>query len=887
MTASSADLTNTALNHYVIESLVGRGGMGEVYRARDTVLGRAVALKVLPADLVEDPDRLARFVQEARAASALNHPHLVSIYEIGSATPRRDDLAAPRPVHYIAMELVTGDTLRTLIDQRRLDVRRTLDVFTQIADALAAAHAAGIIHRDLKPENVMVAAGGYAKVLDFGLAKLRQDMSLSTQQTTIAGNSAPGLLLGTVGYMSPEQAEGRPIDHRSDIFSFGCVLYEAATGVRAFSGSAISALHAIVNTEPTAMTMHVPATPSELQRIVRKCLAKNPDERYQAMREVAIDLRDLRRQLDSTSSGVVAAPSAQSRTRVLPLALAAALVAAAVVIGWLAWPQRALVNAPARVERIEGIEASIDAAISPDGRYVAYVESRGGQQRLMLRQLDTTRAIELVPRAPVGFWGLAFTPDGGTIFYAIKGKSNVSGTLLRIPLLGGDPVRVLDGIDSTVTFAPDGRQLAYLRADHPQAGASALMIASADGTNVRPLATRQPPEFLAPGFFIAPSWSPDGRTIVTSIRSAMTRDAGLVAFDVANGSARAFGDRFVETSFTRWMSDGSGVLFVARHGGVSRSVGGQLFFQPWPDGAARAVTSDVIDYRNVTVSSDGRSLVTVGTDSSASIWTIPLAGGDAQRIPSTRVDGRLGIAWLGARIVFTTFVRRAAQIWVMDRDGANRRALSSEGENAWPRPSHDGSFIAFFGSRGDQAGIWRMDVDGGNARKLADVTDASYLDITPDDRWVTFSSLMDGTPSTWRVASGGGTPERLIPYLERASISPDGTRFVGVYRPPGGSIGLATMPLTGGALEWVPTAEPMASTQGIMEWTRDGRGILFSTAERSNLNLFRFEAGSSARLTRFSEDALLRGDLSPDGTHLLVTRVSGGSESFLITNFRD
>jgi serine/threonine protein kinase len=472
----TGELADTSLGHYRIETLIGRGGMGEVYLARDTTLGRAVALKVLPPHLVEEADRLARFVQEARAASALNHPHLVAIYEIGSATPEKAGVAASRPVHYIAMELVTGDTLRTLIDRRQLDTRRTLAICTEAADAVAAAHAAGIIHRDLKPENLMVAEGGYTKVLDFGLAKLRPDTALSSQHTTIAAGSAPGMLLGTAGYMSPEQAEGRTIDHRSDIFSFGCVLYEAATGVRAFGGSTIDMLHAIVNREPDAMATHAPSTPAELQRIVRKCLAKNPDNRYQSMKEVAIDLRDLRRQLDSSASGAVPVPAARKRSRV-PIVITAALLLTAAIAGWLASRESPSgPRLPLRVERLAGIEASIDASISPDGRYVVYVESGGGLQRLMLRQIDGIRAIELVPRAPVGYWGIAFTPDTSAIFYAIKSARDVGGTLYRIPLLGGEPERILEGIDSGVTFVPDGKQLAYLRADYPSPGASALMM---------------------------------------------------------------------------------------------------------------------------------------------------------------------------------------------------------------------------------------------------------------------------------------------------------------------------------------------------------------------------------------------------------------------------
>jgi eukaryotic-like serine/threonine-protein kinase len=319
VTDSPGYLSGTTLGRYRIGALLGRGGMGEVYRADDTDLGRAVALKVLPEALVADADRLARFVQEARTASSLNHPHLVAIYEIGKGVPAGTGFTGTDAVHFIAMELVDGETLRHLIERQPRDLRRTLEYCVQAADALWAAHGAGIVHRDFKPENVMVAAAGYVKVLDFGLAKLRADQSLlgsGTDATTMAKGTAPWTVMGTLGYMSPEQAQGRPLDPRSDIFAFGCVLYEAATGTRAFSGtSAVETLHQIINVDPPSVTSRLHGAPLELQRIVSKCLAKDPEERYQSMKEVSIDLKSLRRQLDSGPATSAVAPP-----RVLPVA---------------------------------------------------------------------------------------------------------------------------------------------------------------------------------------------------------------------------------------------------------------------------------------------------------------------------------------------------------------------------------------------------------------------------------------------------------------------------------------------------------------------------------------------------------------------------------------
>ena len=366
----SGPLSGMTIGRLRIGPLLGRGGMGEVYRADDVELGRAVALKVLPEHLVGDPDRLARFVQEARTASALNHPHLVSIYDIGQGTASNGG-----PVHFIAMELVSGETLRSLLDRGDGDRRRLLDYAVQVADALGAAHAAGIVHRDLKPENVMVADGGYVKLLDFGLAKLKVEPALAESATqaltqTLKGGTAPGIVMGTVGYMSPEQALGRAVDHRSDIFSFGCILYEAACGRRAFAGtSAIDTLHRIIHTDPQPLSQRAPATPGELQRIVHKSLQKDPDDRYQSMKDIAVDLRTLRRQLDS-GSGAAAKPPAASRWRAGVLAAVAigalSLGAAGLWLARRAPPPDESVASPT-LQRVTDTGIVIDAVISPDG----------------------------------------------------------------------------------------------------------------------------------------------------------------------------------------------------------------------------------------------------------------------------------------------------------------------------------------------------------------------------------------------------------------------------------------------------------------------------------------------------------------------------------------
>src|SRR6185503_1618255 len=398
---AESDFSNTTIRRFDILRLIARGGMGEVYLARDAVLGRDLALKILRQDVTWDTNRLERFVQEARAASALNHPHLIAIYDIGESAPKRNGVATGPPVLYIAMELVAGETLRKAIESKRLDIKRALEYLLQVVDALAAAHAAGVIHRDLKPENLMIADGGYAKVLDFGVAKLRADMAPPVDSDAMPSAG----VIGTVGYMSPEQVQGKPLDPRTDIFSFGCVLYEVVTGRRAFQGTtSFETLKKILSVEPEAITEPLPHV--QLQPVIRRCLAKDPDDRYQSMQELSRDLRGLLRRLEAASHREANARVPWKRL----LAGAAGIIGLVVAIWWMT-EGGFLGRTPTNVgiQRLTLSGTAIDAATSRDGRYLAWVESIGGMQSLRVRQIGEDRSIELVPPAPVGYWGIAFS----------------------------------------------------------------------------------------------------------------------------------------------------------------------------------------------------------------------------------------------------------------------------------------------------------------------------------------------------------------------------------------------------------------------------------------------------------------------------------------------
>ena len=547
------DFSNTTIRRFDVLRLIARGGMGEVYLARDAVLGRDLALKILRQDVTWDANRLDRFVQEARAASALNHPHLIAIYDIGESAPKRNGVAQGSPVLYIAMELVSGETLRQAIEARRLDVKRALEYLIQVADALGAAHAAGVIHRDLKPENLMIADGGYAKVLDFGVAKLRADMTPPREDST---PSSPGAVIGTVGYMSPEQVRAQPLDPRTDIFSFGCVLYEVITGRRAFQGTtSFDTLKRILSDEPLPIVE--PLRYVRLQPVVQKCLAKNPDDRYQSMEQLANELRGLVRRMEAAAHREAAGRVPWRRL----LAGGVAIVGVVLALWW--GTERGFVGrAPAQVtiERLTLSGTAIDAATSRDGRYLAWVESAGGLQGLRVRARGGDGSVELVPPAAVGYWGIAFSHDGTQVFYATKSAQEPAGRLYVVNVLGGMPRALLDGIDSTISCPrTDG-------------GSRSTGRAFPSAARVRPdrrrCGRRQPARARERARSAVLRARVLRGAVVVSRRRTYCRghprraDRRRRTGDRGRGirTPRVVPQRFQDATFTAWLPDGSGIL---------------------------------------------------------------------------------------------------------------------------------------------------------------------------------------------------------------------------------------------------------------------------------------------------------------------------------------
>ncbi|HSL53812.1 MAG TPA: protein kinase, partial [Pyrinomonadaceae bacterium] len=627
---------------YEVISFINRGGMGEVYLAEDKRLGRQVALKLLPASFTTDEDRLRRFEQEARAASALNHPNIITIYEISEVAGS----------HIIATEFVEGETLRLRMGRSALTLSETLNIAIQIADALSAAHKAGIIHRDIKPENIMLRPDGYVKVLDFGLAKLSEQATptVAAEAPTIQVRTGSGIVIGTAGYMSPEQARGLSVDHRSDIFSLGAVIYEMLARRKPFEGETPSdTLAAILKTEPPPLARVTTGVPAELVRIVNKSLRKDREERYQVVKDLWLDLKALRQELEfqdkldrsvsaegdgtaivvpGEATGALSGPRPTTERRAISnisesisveikrhkTGAVLALLVVLLIVGagsfgvykWLNRTEPVAHFADVRLTRLTNSGNVIDATISPDGKYIVYVLSDRSRQSLYIRQVSTANDKEIVPPAQVGYFGITFSPDGTELYYTTK--SNLSeGTLYRIPMLGGTPVKILERIDGPVSFSPDGKQFALIRGNYPNQGESAIVIANVDGSGERNLVVKKIPESFYPIFFTGPSWSPDGKIIATTI-SIVGRRTKVTGFSVADGSEKDLtADSWTFASRVEWMPDMAGLLVVAGDSPASA----MLWYISYPDGTTRRITNDLNSYRTIALTKDGKKLASV------------------------------------------------------------------------------------------------------------------------------------------------------------------------------------------------------------------------------------------------------------------------------------
>jgi serine/threonine protein kinase/Tol biopolymer transport system component len=708
----------TRLGPYEVLSLLGAGGMGEVYRARDTRLGREVAIKVLPADRVSDPDRRRRFVQEAQAASALNHPHIITIHEIESADGN----------DFIVMEYVRGNSLDAIIPSRGMRLTEALRIAIAVADALAAAHARNIIHRDLKPANVIVGTDRAVKVLDFGLAKLVGDADTAGEDsptlTSTALVSAPGTIAGTAAYMSPEQAVGEPVDGRSDIFSFGAMLYEMATGTRAFAAdSAADTRAAVVRAQPNPPTQVVATLPRELERVILRCLRKEPDRRYQTMLDVRNDLQDLDREIASPSSEMTARP----QRRWWGVVVVTAIMTLGAVIGWWRWNRTDIPPPPMQVRSVTGLNGyEMMPSLSPDGDQVAFAwngDKDGANVDLYVSMVGRP-AVHRVTTHPLMDVFPHWSPDGRQIAF-VRESTDHTGHVYVVSPLGG-PERKLSDFDAhfdrvalfgDLSWSPDGRYVAAARSSTQRAGEST-------------------------GIYLIPVQGGEPRLLTQAKAPASDRDPAI-SHD---------GRRLAYLSCANCCYGRCDVMTV------------ELDAELRPVGAPRRLTSMNSQMEGLAWTRDGRSLIFRGlTGVLYHLWRVDVDG----RHPPERIE----VTGSGARRPSTVPSRDRlvysrptddTDIYQVGTKGSAHALSPSSFPDFLPTFSPDGTQIAFCSARsGDMSRIWVVRADGTEPRQLTGDVQGGQCSPSwsPDGRTLAFQTLSDH--KIWTIDVEGANLRRI------------------------------------------------------------------------------------------------------------------------------
>ena len=875
---------DSRLGPYQVLAKLGEGGMGEVWRAQDSKLRRDVALKVLPRAFTADAERLARFEREAQILAQLQHPSIAAIYGLEESDG----------VRALVMELAEGEDLGRRIARGAIPVDEALAIARQIAEGLEAAHEKGIVHRDLKPANVKVSVDGIVKILDFGLAKacetgpdtLARGDGLSQAMTTAGPLTEAGVILGTVAYMSPEQARGRPVDKRSDVWSFGVVLYEMLTGTPLFRGETATDVLAAVVRQEVDLERLPAELPPPARNLLERCLERDPKRRLR-------DLGEARLALDPAARASARPRAANRRRWLLPLALAGC-VAAGFGTGWLWRAGRPGASASTGLEAVPITSSGnvICAAVSPDGRYVAYVESEQGAQSLWLQQIATGQTLRLLPEQAVFHWGHVFSPDGNSVYYAVRSANEVRGALYSISTLGGTSRRLLDDLDSTVTFSPDGKRIAFTRLRYPSAEETSLMVAGADGSNPVALATFRSPEFVAGIFYGGPSWSPDGRHIATAVGvrggPGSEATARLALVSALTGEVRTLsGPGWLLAAQCGWLPGGKSLLVVAR---APDQLYPQLWSVSYPGGEARRLTEGLNDRRVISLTADGRSLVTVAGAVSSGILSLPLKGAGApRRLSRSRTAGLYGMTLTAeGKVVHTATVGDSTGLWTTGPDGADSGpllGLPPGGHAAFPAVADDGA--VFFVARGRDGFEIRSFRQGESTSRIVarDAAMVAPIDVARDGSFVVYSAMVNGIPRVVRVRSDGSDPRPLFagPAF-RPALHPSGKSVAFYHLDPSEKPRLGVCSVEGGPLLLdVPAELPSVSARLVL---RD-EGIYLNVVpgDRANVWLLPAGGGDLRQVTSWEDGVLFDFALSRDGASLAVARGPRLRDALLVTGF--
>lgn len=857
----------THISHYQIVSRIGTGGMGEVYLAEDARLGRKVALKVLLDNHAADSDTRRRFGQEARAASGLNHPNIITIYETGEW--ENED--------YIAMEFVEGQSVRDLITQKKLSLGDAINIAAQVASALAAAHAVGIVHRDIKPENIILRPDGLVKVLDFGLAKqtsaVPEPIEVDSEAPTYgAVGTLPGMVMGTVPYMSPEQARGKPVDQRTDVWSLGVVLYEMISGRPPFGGETKSdLLAAILTRDPAPLHAGTPEYSREIDHIVRKTLVKDRDGRYQSVKDLALDLRLLQGDLGSGSFNTEALSHTTAEETVVPThgrttgaasetakpavnwqwpaALAAALIAAAVL--WFAWkrmqPSGAGVTAPITSTQITTWKSDLaeghtdHAQFSPDGKLIAYVAPKDGRSSIWLKQVAggepfTRKQDDSSDYSPI------WSHDGERIAYI----SNRDGSraVWAAPALGGSPLRIapIDARSQLVHWSRDGSTIYY------DAGENLYAIDVSSGQSTK--LTDMDDSAISDRDF---SVSPDEQKIAYTDRQNGQRDIWIATINGEN-PVRITDDAF-EDRTPIWHPDGRRIIYTSDRDGTK-----QIFVVPVRGGEPTQVMLSDGDLQVSDVSPDGKQILYHSEKDDSDIWGVDLENDRQFQVtsdlgpefwPEVSPDGRLIVYQAGQRSSLGAKVREVS-IFARPLGTQDAQPTQITRRGFDPQWSPDGRQVAFLRDEAGVASIWLASARGGDERRIADggVMASGYtllpylrlqphdLDWSPDGRSIVYATRRGGIANIARVETAGGetqltaNAEKDVLFLDPI-FSPDGTSvaWLSMKLGPPASRSWSIMVLKD---QQPIEAYRATSPVRLLGWRPDGTGLIVQTSNAAS-----------------------------------------------------